>query len=80
MRGNVYVASQPICTMSSSRRVSGIERVIIRRREYRQHDRQHVEQNSEWRSALYDESGLWPAEKSLHSWILDETEGPCRVR
>ncbi|EJC99617.1 beach-domain-containing protein [Fomitiporia mediterranea MF3/22] len=57
------------------------ERKRLRRTamDIREH-RHHVEQTSEWRDGLYDDRGLWAMEGLLHSWILDETEGPCRVR
>lgn len=53
-----------------------LRRTAIDIREYRR----RVEQSTEWRNSLHDDRGLWPVEQSLRSWLLDETEGPCRTR
>ena len=45
----------------------------------REHRRQMDEYN-DWRNALYDDGGIWATEEVLRSWVLDETEGPYRVR
>ncbi|KAL5513687.1 BPH1 [Sanghuangporus vaninii] len=40
----------------------------------------HAERDHEWRDTLLGDRGLWTIENAVHIWMLDETEGPCRVR
>ncbi|KAL5530973.1 hypothetical protein ACEPAG_3849 [Sanghuangporus baumii] len=40
----------------------------------------HAERDHEWRNTLLRDRGLWSIENAVHNWMLDETEGPCRVR
>ena len=42
--------------------------------------RRLAEQSDHWRNPLFDERGLWTREMSVRSWVLDDTEGPCRIR
>ncbi|KAI5118373.1 hypothetical protein M0805_008701 [Coniferiporia weirii] len=53
-----------------------LRRTALDLREYRR----HADQSNEWRNALHDDRGLWAFQDAPRSWVLDETEGPCRVR
>lgn len=74
-RRSVY--DELLLTCAISRLTYSVLHLILFRREY---DRQTEHNNNEWQTMLHDDRGIWALEGLGHSWVLDETEGPCRVR
>ena len=46
----------------------------------RREQRRQISRLTEWAAVLTTERGLWGTPETDHSWRLDETEGPYRVR